>query len=123
MRTHGIRPCLRPHGTSKSSHFSLPPQPTSFTVAPNKPIQVSVTFTDLSGDSPPFLRLGTLDFNTGDPAHPTAEVPLEAYVNAACAAASQWVYTVDQSGEFAQFDPSTLTFTDLGSRSGLPQPG
>jgi hypothetical protein len=100
--------------TGSDPDFSLPPQPTTFTVAPGQQADVSVTFSDLSGATPPFLRTGTLDFNTGDPANPTAQVPLEAYVNVACVIASQWVYTVDASGRFARFDPATLTFTDIG---------
>jgi hypothetical protein len=77
---------------------------------------VSVTFNDLSGATPPLLRQGTLDFETGDPLNPTAEVPLEAYVNIACAP-TQWIYTVDEVGKFARFDPVSLTFTDLGTLS------
>jgi len=100
---------------SSDPDFSLPSQqPTSLTVEPSQAVTVSVTFSDLSGATPPYLRTGTLDFDTGDPANPTAEVPLEAYVNVACVAASQWIYTVDQSGRFARFDPATLTFTDIG---------
>ncbi len=76
---------------------------------------ISVTFSDLSGASPPFFRTGTLDFSTGDTANPTAEVPLEAYVNVACVAASQWIYTVDETESLlSRFDPATLTFTDIG---------
>ncbi len=102
---------------SSDPDYSLPPQPTSFTLAPGEQAQVYVTFSDVSGDAQPLLRTGTLDFNTGDPLNPAAEVPLEAYVNVACAAASQWVYTVDWTGRFAQFDPSTLTFTEIGTLS------
>ena len=82
---------------------------------------MSVTFSDLSGAAPPFLRTGTLDFETGDPSNPSTQVPLEAYVNIACVTASQWIYTVDGSGRFARFDPATLTFTDIGVLS-CPDP-
>ncbi len=98
--------------------FTLPAQATAFTVAPGAQAQVSVTFSDTSGINPPFLRTGTLDFETGDLANPSAAVPLEAYVNVACVAASQWIYVVDSSSNtFARFDPATLTFTTIGTLS------
>jgi len=97
--------------------FSLPPQATAFSLAPGEQIQVLVTFDDLSGATPPLLRQGTLGFETGDPLNPTAEVPLEAYVNVACDPTSQSIYTVDGVGRFASFDPGTLTFTELGTLS------
>ena len=50
--------------------------------------------------APPHLKTGTLVFKTG---------------NSVCVEASQWIYTVDQSGTFSRFDPATSTFTDIGT--------
>ncbi len=100
-------------GSGTDPDFSLPQQPGSFSVAPGGSASIPVTFTDLSGDQPPFLRQGTLGFDTGDPVNPTATVPLEAYVNTVCQAASQFIFTVDADGMFSRFDPTTLTFTDI----------
>jgi hypothetical protein len=41
-------------------------------------------------------------------------VALSATIDTACVEASQWIYTVEDSGQFARFDPQTKTFTDIG---------
>ena len=95
--------------------FSLPAgQANALVVPPGGQAPIAVTFDDLSGATEPFLRQGTLSFLSSDPINPHAEVPLSAYVNTACLAASRWIYTVDETGTFSQFDPQTLTFTDIG---------
>jgi hypothetical protein len=110
-------------GSGTDPDFSLPPQPRSFSVIPGGSAEISVTFNDLSGDTAPLLRQGTLTFQTGDLATPSAEVPLQAFVSTICTEASQWIYTVDQNATFSRFDPTTLTFTDLGVLSCPAQPG
>jgi hypothetical protein len=65
--------------------------------------------------APPHLKTGTLVLKTGNTRKPDATVPLSAYVNSVCVEASQWIYTVDQSGMFSRFDPATSTFTDIGT--------
>ncbi len=95
--------------------FSLPPQPTAFTVAPGAQAGVTVAFDDASGAAPPLRRTGTLEFQTGDFAAPRASVPLAATVDTPCTAAGQWIYTVSNVDDmFSRFDPKTLTFTDIG---------
>jgi hypothetical protein len=65
--------------------------------------------------APPHLKTGTLTFQTGNKRAPTARVPMSAYVNTVCVEASRWIYTVDEAGLLARFDPNTLTFTDIAT--------
>ncbi len=87
-------------------------QATSFAVAPGGSQSIPISFSAFD-DTAPFLKTGTLIFQTGNPRAPDGVVPLSAYVNTACVEASQWIYTVDQDGMFSRFDPMTLTFTDI----------
>ena len=94
--------------------FSLPPQTTSFSVPVGGTAQVSVTFADTNGDSPPNLRAGTLDVSNADPGLPTLQIPLQAYVNPACTTSGRWIFVLGARGTLARFDPTTLTFTNIG---------
>ncbi len=88
-------------------------QALAFTVAPGASQSILVDFGAFDS-APPHLKTGTLVFETGNTRMPDASVPLSAYVNSVCVEASQWIYTVDQSGMFSRFDPATSTFTDIG---------
>jgi hypothetical protein len=94
--------------------FSLPSgQALAFSVAPGAKQTITVQF--VAADSaPPHQKTGTLVLQTGNPSAPQASVPLSGYVSTVCIEASQWIYTVDTSGMFSRFDPTTLTFTDIG---------
>ncbi len=68
--------------------FSLAPgQPASLSIPPGSNQSIPVTFDDLSGDTPPLVRTGTLAFDTGDLTQPTASIPLSASL--VCTADSQ----------------------------------
>ncbi len=88
-------------------------QPTSLVVAPGGSAAIPISFGAFN-IHPPLLKTGTLVFQTGNARAPNATVPLSAYVSTVCTIASQWIYTVDANGTFSRFDPSTLTFTDIG---------
>jgi len=75
---------------------------------------VTVIFT-AADSAPPHTKTGTLIFQTGDTENPNGLIPLSGYVSTVCIEASRWVYTVDSSGMFSRFDPSTLAFTDIGT--------
>ncbi len=97
--------------------FSLPAsQATSVSVTPGGSIKLQVT-ADPPSASPPLLKRGTLTFATnGTPA--AASIPLSAFVNSACIqATTQAIYTVDEDGTFCSFDPTTLTFSVIGTLS------
>jgi hypothetical protein len=89
-------------------------QSRSFSLAPATKVTISVLFT-AADSSPPHSKAGTLAFQTGDTQNPQGQIPLSAYVSTVCIEASRWVYTVDTAGRFSRFDPSTLTFTDIGT--------
>ena len=89
-------------------------QARSFSLAPATKVTIGVLFT-AADSSPPHSKTGTLVFQTGDTQNPAGQVPLSAYVSTVCIEASRWVYTVDDSGRFARFDPATLAFTDIGT--------
>ncbi len=89
-------------------------QARSFSLAPATKVAISVLFT-AADSSPPHSKVGTLVFQTGDSQNPQGQIPLSAYVSTVCIEASRWVYTVDTAGRFSRFDPSTLTFTDIGT--------
>jgi hypothetical protein len=107
---------------SSDHEFSLVSgQATSFSVAPGGTQTILVTF-DATDSAPPHLKTGTLLFQTGNSRNPNASIPLTAYINTICTVASQWIYTVQDDGTFAKFDPQTLTFTNIGTLS-CPDPG
>lgn len=87
---------------------------TSVAVAPGSTAQVNLTFT-AADSAPPHRKTGTLSFQTGNQRAPLGQVPLTAYVNSPCVEASQWIYTVDENGLLARFDPNTLKFTDIAT--------
>jgi streptogramin lyase len=87
---------------------------TSLSVAPNSTGTIGVSFS-AADSAPPHLKTGTLVFQTGNSRQPDAQVPLTAYVNTVCVEASQWIYTVEEGGAFARFDPKTLTFTTINT--------
>jgi hypothetical protein len=89
-------------------------QALAFTVAPGASQAISVHFGAFDS-APPHLKTGTLVLKTGNTRVPDASVPLSVYVNSVCVEASQWIYTVDQSGVLSRFDPAKATFTDIGS--------
>ena len=102
-------------GPGTDSNFTLDgSQALALDVAPgaNQPILVHFGAFD---SAPPHLKTGTLVLKTGNTRMPDASVPLSAYVNSVCVEASQWIYTVDESGLFSRFDPATAAFTDIGS--------
>ncbi len=85
-----------------------------FTVAAGAKGTIGVSFVPAEDDGGTALRTGTLTFLTGDPFHPDASVPLAGYVSAACATANRSIFTVDANGTLSRFDPTSLTFTDIG---------
>ena len=89
-------------------------QARSFSLTAATKVTISVLFT-AADSSPPHSKTGTLVFQTGDTQNPEGQVPLSAYVSTVCIEASRWVYTVDRTGRFSRFDPSTLAFTDIGT--------
>ena len=88
-------------------------QARAFAVAPGARQSITVRFGAFDS-APPHVRTGTLVLQTGNPRVPTASIPLSATIDTACVEASRWIYTVDSSGTFSRFDPTTLTFTDIG---------
>jgi hypothetical protein len=99
-------------GSGTDPLFTLPTQPLDFPVAPGGTAAISVAFS-ASDSAPPHQRSGALVFETDNPANPAASVPLSAVIDTPCSEASQFIYTVDINGMFSQFDPTTLTFTDI----------
>ena len=102
--------------------FSIPAdQPKSFVLAPGSAsLRASFSARD---STEPHERHGTLTFTRSQPAGlpktPTAqlEVPLKAFIDTACLEGSQWIYTVDDIGRLATFDPEHLQYTDIGALS------
>jgi hypothetical protein len=69
--------------------FSLSPsQSTSISILPASNQSIPVAFNDLSGDTPPLTRTGTLDFDSNDITQPFISVPLTASIGP-CTADSQ----------------------------------
>ncbi|MBS2029336.1 MAG: choice-of-anchor D domain-containing protein [Deltaproteobacteria bacterium] len=100
--------------------FSLPnTQSRSLEAAPGESVTLSVTFAGIDSTEP-HLRTSNIFFTLSQPSGlplmtPTAQtIPVEAFINTACLAGSQWIYTVDSNGTLSTFDPRNLTFTDLG---------
>jgi hypothetical protein len=100
-------------GTGTDPDYSLPQQPTSFLLAPQASASVSVTFS-AADDDLPHLRTGTLTLQSNDDNNPNPTIPLSAYINDNCSAASQLIYLVDAAGHLSSFDPSRLVFNDIG---------
>jgi len=101
-------------GQGSDSNFTLDGgQRLTLDVAPGSSQSILVHFGAFDS-APPHLRTGTLVFKTGNTRMPDASVPLSAYVNSVCVEASQWIYTVDGTGLFSRFDPTTATFTNIG---------
>jgi hypothetical protein len=94
--------------------FTLAPTPAATTVKPHENINLDVTF-DAAVATAPLKHTGTLTFESVDQGNATIDVPLSAYVNSACTAATPLVYTVDGDGTFCSFDPDTLGFTVIGT--------
>ena len=88
-------------------------QTPSFAVAPGQTVSIGLLFT-AADSSPPHLKTGTMVLQTGNARSPQATIPLSAYVSTECIEASRWIYTLDMSSMLSRFDPSTLTFTDIG---------
>ena len=100
--------------------FSLSnPSPFPFEVVAGGTNTIAMGF--IGDDSTaPHQRFTNLFFTVtqpiGLPRFPTQQetVPVQAYINTACVAGSQWIYTVDTTGTFSIFDPQSLTFSDIG---------
>lgn len=92
--------------------FTLPLQPTGLSVAPGASAVVTISFS-ARDSAPPHLRGGHLAFRSNDVLAPQGRVPLSAYINTLCTEAGQYIYTVDNGGQFSRFDPRTLTYTDI----------
>ena len=93
--------------------FSLPSPPPTLLVASGKSQSLAVAFTAFDS-SPPHRRTGILDFGSNDDSQPMVSVPLSAFINTICTEAGQFIYTVDRTGTFSRFDPSTVTSTVVG---------
>jgi len=99
-------------------------QPTALTLVPASQATIALHFR-ASDSSPPHEKTGSLTFDTGNRRAPKATIPLVASVDTVCVERSRWIYTLDEGGTLSQFDPSALTFTDVGridcpSRGGTP---
>jgi hypothetical protein len=65
--------------------------------------------------SPPHRKTATLVWKTGGRLVPEGSVPLSATIDTPCSEeASRWIYTLEGTGQLSRFDPSTLTFKDIG---------
>lgn len=93
-------------------NFSLPPQPTGFTLGEGASAEVQVRFLANTSE-PPHLREGALLFDSNDALAPRGRVPLSGYINTVCTEAGQYIYTVDGDGRFARFAPRTLAYLDI----------
>ncbi|MHB1846659.1 MAG: choice-of-anchor D domain-containing protein [Deltaproteobacteria bacterium] len=106
-----------------SPDYSLPgSQPTAFSVPAGGSVGLSVTF-EAANATAPLLPRGALTFSTNDVALSTVTVPLTAFVNTVCSQASELIYTIESDGTFASFNPTTLTFTNIGTLSCPAQAG
>jgi hypothetical protein len=93
-------------------NFSLPAQPTRFTIEPAASTTVAIDFAARTS-APPHLREGHLVFRSNDAVTPQGRVALSAYINTLCTEAGQYIYTVDNDGRFSRFDPLTLGYLDI----------
>ncbi len=90
-------------------------QITAFTLSAGQSASIPVTF-EATG-APPNLRTGALDFilnSTSQTVASTVSIPLQGYIDTECTSASELIYTVDDLGLLASFDPTSLTFTQIG---------
>ena len=101
--------------------FSLDPaQPVHLLIAAEGQTTLPVTFVG-DDSTEPHLRKTNVTFvvsqPTGLPQLPThlETVPVQAFINTACTAGSQFIYTVDDLGVLSLFNPLDLTFTDIGT--------
>ncbi len=94
--------------------FSYAAPPGSVQIAAGATFDAAVTFT-AGVSTMPFLHTGNLTFTSSDPANATGSIALSATVDSKCVEASQWIYTVDTSATLSRFDPTTLTFTPIGT--------
>jgi hypothetical protein len=111
-------------GLAQGSHPDFRPisTETSLAVAPGASPTIGVRFT-AADSSTPHHKTGTLVFETGNRRQPSAQIPLSADVDTVCVDASRWIYTLDQSGVLARFDPTSLTFTDIATLRCPNSPG
>jgi hypothetical protein len=121
MTNQGTRVCTLTNlklAAGTDVDFTLAPQQiTLFTLQPGDSTHVPVTFK--AENAPPNLRTGALTFLlTGD----LVTVPLQGNIDTQCTAQSELIYTVDNSGMLASFDPNTLTYTNIGLLH-CPNPG
>lgn len=103
--------------------FSIPGgQPTRFTVPAGGAMPLMGAFS-ARDSAEPHERAGTMTFTrsqpSGLPATPAEEleVPLRAFIDTVCHEGSQWIYTVDQNGQLAIFNPEKLAYEDVGPLS------
>lgn len=101
--------------------FSLAPaQPVHLQLAPDAQTTLPVTFVG-DDSTAPHLRKTSVRFvvsqPSGLPMLPTRpeSVPVQAFINTACTAGSQFIYTVDDLGVLSLFNPLDLSFTDIGT--------
>ena len=94
------------------ANFTLPSQPTTFTLAPGVSTPVAIDFAARTS-APPHLREGHLVFRSNDAVTPRGRVALSAYINTLCTEAGQFIYAVDNDGRFSRFDPTTLGYLDI----------
>lgn len=123
LSNDGTSPCALSRialGPSTDRLFSLTAgQPTSLTLAPDSTASLPVSFSGRDA-AEPHLRTGTLTFTrtqpSGLPPTPPEDlvVPLQAFINTECTASSRWIYTIDDQGTLAEFNPTTRQFTNIG---------
>jgi hypothetical protein len=118
LRNEGTENCIVSRidlAPDSDPDFSLDPaQARALSVAPDGRATVRVVFR-AADSAPPYTKTGTLVMQTSDLATPEAVIPLSAYVSTVCIEASRWVYTVDDRGRFARFDPPRRAFTDIST--------
>jgi hypothetical protein len=102
-------------GAGTDIDFTLPSQPTFFTITVGGNAQIQVTFD--AANPPPNRRNGTLTFVSNDTANLNVSVPLTGYIDTNCTSAGLLIYVVDNNNTFSTFNPENLTFKDLGTLS------
>ena len=92
--------------------FSIPAgQPLMFSVPPGGAQKIAVSFA-ATDSAPPHARAGTLVASIVQTK--PLSIPLSATVDTVCTEAGQFIYTIEENGRLARFDPRTLTFTNIG---------
>jgi hypothetical protein len=94
--------------------YALVGHPEGLSIAPGESAQVSVVLTTGAAIMPLF-RTATLDLAWVGPEQPDAGILISASVSADCTKTSQVIFTFDSANTLSAFDPSTLTFTDIGT--------